>query len=57
VPALGPGTSNAGQLSVTIPAGHPTGLYYILAKSDAGNVVSESSETNNSAQKSISITP
>jgi subtilase family serine protease len=55
--ALGPGASHSGQLSVTIPAGHATGTHYVLAKTDSGNVVAESSESNNVTWKLIRIDP
>jgi uncharacterized membrane protein len=55
VPALAPGASNTGSLSVIIPSGVITGNYYIIAVSDADNVVIETIETNNSKSKSITI--
>jgi len=47
VPALGPGLTNAGSTTVTIPAGTELGTYYILVSSDDTNAVAESAETNN----------
>ena len=35
VPALGPGVSNTGSVTITIPAGTPGGTYYLLARADA----------------------
>lgn len=57
IPALAPGATYLGSTTVTIPAGTPAGAYYIIAVSDAGGVVAESSETNNSRNKSITVTP
>ncbi len=53
--ALGPNATNAGSASVTIPTGTAPGLYYIIAVSDAGNAVTETSETNNTRAASIRI--
>jgi len=42
------GGSTSGPTSLTIPAGTPTGTYYIIAQADYDNQVSETNETNNS---------
>jgi subtilase family serine protease/subtilisin family serine protease len=47
VPAIGPGASNTGAVTITIPAGTPAGTYYLLARADAGDTITESSEANN----------
>ena len=47
VPALDQGASSPFTTNVTVPAGTPTGTYYFMAKSDAGDAVPESSEANN----------
>jgi alpha-tubulin suppressor-like RCC1 family protein/subtilase family serine protease len=47
VQALGPGVSDSASTSLTIPAGTATGTYYVIAKADNGEVVTETSETNN----------
>ncbi len=47
VPALGPGLTNAGSTTFTIPAGTELGTYYILVSADDTNAVPESAETNN----------
>ena len=57
VPILASGVSSAGSVSVTIPPGTPPGAWYILAQSDAAGAVTESSETNNTTSKPITITP
>ena len=57
VPALAPGTSSTGPTTVTIPAGTAAGTFYIIAKADAANVVTETNEANNTRSKSISIGP
>ncbi|MBI4490136.1 MAG: IPT/TIG domain-containing protein [Deltaproteobacteria bacterium] len=57
VPSLAPGATNLGTTSVTIPAGTATGTYYVIAKTDADNAVSELNEGNNTkSSKAISIT-
>ncbi|MBI5408522.1 MAG: M6 family metalloprotease domain-containing protein [Nitrospirae bacterium] len=56
-PALGAGASSTGSTSVTIPSWATAGTYYIIARADADNVISETSETNNNKSKSIKIGP
>jgi YVTN family beta-propeller protein len=56
VPALNAGTTNKLSASVTLPSVTP-GAYYIIAVSDAGSVVVETNETNNTKYKAITITP
>ena len=55
VPPLDPGISSAGLTDVTIPAGTPSGLYYIVGKADGDATVPETHETNNTAVKSFYI--
>jgi subtilase family serine protease/subtilisin family serine protease len=55
VPALGPGTSSAGSAAVTVPSGIANGLWYLIAKADGDDALSESSEFNNTAWRSIQI--
>ncbi len=57
VPALASGVSDTGSVTVVIPTGTPTGNYYVFAKADSGNVVSEVSEANNTAFRSIRVGP
>jgi subtilase family serine protease len=47
VPALAPGASSTGSVTLTLPAGSAAGSYYLLARSDGGDAVGESVETNN----------
>jgi subtilase family serine protease len=56
VPALAAGTSSIGETMVTIPAGTPAGVYYVMAKGDADNTVLELSELNNILYRAIVIT-
>jgi subtilase family serine protease len=57
VGTLAPAATSAGSTTVTIPAGTNTGLYYLLAKADGDNAVSETSETNNVALASVQVGP
>ena len=57
VPSLGGGVSSAGSTSVTLPSALTAGTYYVIAKADADGVVGETSETNNTAARVISIGP
>ena len=47
VPALAAGARSLGTVTVTIPAGITPGLYYLIACSDATNVIGEAIVTNN----------
>ncbi len=47
VPALAPGASSSGTLTVTIPAATPLDTYFLLACADNGNTVVEANEANN----------
>lgn len=47
LPELAAGASNSATTNVTIPAGTPAGVYYVLAVADSANVVVETAETNN----------
>ena len=57
VAELAAGASDTGSVTVTIPAGTASGLYYVFAKADAGNVVSETSEANNTAFRTLRVGP
>ena len=57
VPQLAAGASSTGSTQVTIPAGTASGTFFIIAKADDGNAVSETSETNNTRSRSIVIGP
>jgi len=55
VDALAAGASISGTTSLTIPATTTAGTYYIIGKADAEGVVPETSETNNTLYKTITI--
>lgn len=57
VDALDAGQANVGATPVTIPTGTPVGSYYLFAKADGGNLVSETQEGNNSTIRSFTIGP
>jgi hypothetical protein len=57
IPTLSAGATNSGSISVTIPAGIPTGNYFIIAIADANRVVVEASEVNNTKTTAITINP
>jgi subtilase family serine protease len=57
VPQLAAGASSTGSTTVTIPAGTAAGTFYLVAQADAGNAVTETSETNNTRSRTISIGP
>jgi subtilase family serine protease len=57
VSALAAGDSQAGSTVVAIPAGTTTGSHYLIARADAGDVVSELSETNNTATWTLLVGP
>jgi hypothetical protein len=52
---LKPGQSKVYQVGARIPADTPTGVYYICAKVDAGNKITEVNEANNSFCKRVYI--
>jgi subtilase family serine protease len=47
IPALGPGVTSTGTVTVTVPRNVSFGLYLLLACADDGGAVSETAETNN----------
>jgi subtilase family serine protease len=55
VPALAAGAGSSGSTTVTIPQGTAVGTWYIIGKADAGGVVIEISESNNTYGRSIKI--
>ena len=57
VPLLGPGASDTGSVTVTIPAGTPAGTQYLFAKADSADVVVENQEGNNTYARTIRIGP
>ena len=56
VPALAPNVSNTGTASVVLPS-DMIGKHYIIAVADAAGVVEESSESNNTIARVITINP
>ncbi|MBI5408189.1 MAG: hypothetical protein HZA14_02350 [Nitrospirae bacterium] len=56
MPALAGGATNTENISVTIPSGTCTGTYYLIARADGNNEISETSETNNTKNKTIKLT-
>jgi subtilase family serine protease len=58
VPGLVAGeSSSAPPITVTIPAGAAVGTHYVIARADADEAVTETSETNNTYARSIKIGP
>ena len=57
VPTLGPGASNSGTTSASIPPGTPAGTYYVIAKADANGTAIEANESNNSKASALNIKP
>jgi hypothetical protein len=51
------GGTSASATPLTIPAGTVPGNYFIIAECDAGNVVAELTETNNTKARAITIAP
>lgn len=57
VPALSPGSSNAGTTQVTIPSDTAAGSYFIIAVADGSDIVYETDESNNTMSTAIAIGP
>ena len=57
IPILASAAASPGSIPVTIPAGTPTGVRYILARADATGAVAETSEANNTTVRTITIAP
>lgn len=57
VPALAAGANSTGQTAVTIPAGTAPGYYFLFAKADDGQVVTETFETNNTRFMVLQVLP
>ena len=56
VPALAPGASHSGTITVTIPAGTTPNTYFLLACADNANSVVETDEINNCKASSTTVT-
>jgi subtilisin family serine protease len=52
---LAPGATSTAQTPVTIPLGTTPGTYYLIVKADANGSVAESSETNNTHVRQVSV--
>ncbi|MBI2833791.1 MAG: hypothetical protein HYX76_05125 [Acidobacteria bacterium] len=58
IPGLAAAASSAGSSSVTVPGATAPGAYYVIAKADADNVVTEIAEGNNTkASRSLILRP
>ncbi len=55
VPTLASTATNSGSTSVTIPAGTAPGTWYLIAKADANSSIPETSESNNTKSRAITI--
>jgi subtilisin family serine protease len=55
--ALAAGETSVGVTPITIPAGTAVGSYYLFAKADGGNLVTETQEGNNAAIRSFTVGP
>jgi subtilase family serine protease len=55
VPSLPADASSSGQTTVTIPSGLSTGIYYVIAETDATQAVAETQETNNTASRTFQV--
>jgi subtilase family serine protease len=55
LPALAPGGTRAATTDVVIPASTAAGVYYVLARVDSDNEVTEISETNNGVYRRITV--
>lgn len=57
VPALAAGASSSASTMLTVPAGTPTGAYYLIAKADADNLVAKTREDNNTYLVYLQVGP
>ena len=55
VNSLAPAESSTGSSTVTVPAGTPGGVYYLLARADADSVLVETQEFNNTALRQLQV--
>jgi hypothetical protein len=56
IPALSPGQSSSGTVTVTIPVGTAAGIYFVLACADDTNLVAETNEKNNCIASVTTVT-
>jgi subtilisin family serine protease/subtilase family serine protease len=57
VPSLDPGIAASATLSLTVPSNLAAGLYYLIAKADADDVLFESQEANNTSARLVTVGP
>ena len=57
VPALGPAATDTATVPLIIPAGTASGSYFLIAVADGDGVVVETVETNNFANRGVTVTP
>jgi subtilase family serine protease len=57
VPALGVLQANTGTITATVPPACPGGTFYIIAKADFYNLITEPNETNNTRYRAIKTGP
>jgi subtilase family serine protease/subtilisin family serine protease len=55
VPALGSGAGSSGSTTLTLPAGTASGTWYLIVKADATQSVAETSEFNNTGQRTVLV--
>ena len=55
VPPLDSGASSSGETMLTVPGATPAGSYYLIARADTDSGVLETSETNNTLARLVSI--
>jgi len=55
--ALAAGAASSASTTVAIPPGTESGYWYIIVEADAGEAVTEVSETNNASSRSLRIGP
>jgi len=57
VNGLSAGQTSTGDTTLTIPSGMAAGTYYLFAKADGDNTVTETQENNNTSIKSVKVGP
>jgi subtilase family serine protease len=57
VPALSAGATSSAATTLTLPEPLATGSYYVVARADADDGVVETSESNNTAARAVSVGP
>jgi hypothetical protein len=57
VAPLAGGASSAGTTTITIPSGTAPGSWFVIARTDAGDAVLESTEGNNTAARAVQVAP